>query len=281
MTSLPVKLQRYISGRAEWHKLSKADCAVVSFGKSGRTWLRVLLSRYYQIRFNLPPDALLIYDNLHGLNAAIPIIHFSHDNYLGDYTGNRDNKADYYNRKVALLVRDPRDIAVSQYFQWKYRMTAWKKWINGYPGHTADPSLINFVMSESVGLPKIVHFMNCWAVNWEKITDHHLIRYEDLRADQIQWLRKLLNFLGEEPTPAELADCVEFSSVENMRRLEASQAAIELGSRLRPGDPRNPESFKVRRAKVRGYRDYFSQAEISDLDSYVARELSPVFRYSE
>jgi hypothetical protein len=279
MSSLPVRFQRYIRGRAEWRQLSKADCVIVSFGKSGRTWLRFLLSRYYQLRYGLPADALLHYDNLHRRNPAVPKFHFTHDNYIADYTGNRDSKVDYSDRNVVLLVRDPRDTAVSQYFQWKFRMTARKKWINGYPGIIANPSLIEFVMSDTVGLPKIVRFMNGWAQNLTAISRHHLIRYEDLRADQIASLGGLLQFLGEYPTPAELADCGEFASIENMRRLEATEAATVLGRRLQPGDQRNPDSFKVRRGKVGGYRDYFTPEQQSFLDTLVARELSPFFGY--
>ena len=54
---------------------------------------------------------------------AIPSIFFTHDNYLEDYTGNLDSKADFYGKRVVLLVRNPKDVAVSQYFQWKYRDT--------------------------------------------------------------------------------------------------------------------------------------------------------------
>jgi hypothetical protein len=272
-----VKLERYIRGRIDWYRLINSDYAVVSFGKSGRTWLRMLLSRFYQIRFRLPAEALLDYDNLHLLNKSVPIFHFTHDNYVGDYTGNGESKTDYYRRAVILLVRDPRDTAVSQYFQWKYRMRARKKLINAYPSEAEAPSIFDFVMSDAAGLPKILRFMNRWASVLPRIEHHHLLYYEDLRADQTTTLRHLLNFLGEKPTAGELADCIEFASVENMRRLELEGAV--LGSRLRPADPQNPHSFKVRRAKVGGFRDYFSPAELDVIDSLVKKDLSTLFRY--
>jgi hypothetical protein len=272
-----VKLERYIRGRIDWYRLVNADYTVVSFGKSGRTWLRMLLSRYYQIRFALPPEALLDYDSLHRLNKSVPIFHFTHDNYVGDYTGNGESKTDYYGRPVIFLVRDPRDTAVSQYFQWKYRMRARKKLINTYPKEADAPSIFDFVMSDAAGLPKIMRFMNCWASVLPQIERHHLLYYEELRADQTAALRHLLHFLGEMPTDSELADCIEFASVENMRRLELEGAS--LGSRLRPADPENPESFKVRRAKVGGFRDYFSPAELAVIDNLVKKELSTLFKY--
>jgi hypothetical protein len=132
-------------------------------------------------------------------------------------------------------------------------------------------------MSDAAGLPKILRFMNRWASVLPRLERHHLLYYEDLRADQATVLRHLLNFLGEKPTDEELADCIEFASVENMQRLEREGAVS--GSRLRPADPQNPDSFKVRRAKVGGFRDYFSPAELAIIDSLVKKDLSPLFRY--
>jgi hypothetical protein len=45
---------RWLRGRQEFQKLTRADCVVVSHGKSGRTWLRVMLSRFYQQKHELP-----------------------------------------------------------------------------------------------------------------------------------------------------------------------------------------------------------------------------------
>ncbi len=42
-------------------------------------------------------------------------------------------KDDIHDKKVVLMVRNPADTAVSQYYQWKFRMTARKKRINNYP----------------------------------------------------------------------------------------------------------------------------------------------------
>jgi hypothetical protein len=68
-------------------------CVVVSFGKSGRTWLRVMLSRFYQLRHGLAERHLLNFDNLHLRNRAIPRIVFTHDNHTKDYTGHAGSSA--------------------------------------------------------------------------------------------------------------------------------------------------------------------------------------------
>jgi alcohol sulfotransferase len=48
---------------------------------------------------------------------------------------------------------------------------------------------------------------------------------------------------------------------------------------LKPADPNNPQSFKVRRAKVGGYRDYFDDAETRQIDAITNESLSPVWGY--
>ena len=48
--------------------------------------------------------------------------------------------------------------------------------------------------------------------------------------------------------------------------------------RVKPGDKDNPQSFKVRKAKVGGYRDYFTDEQCARLDEMVA-QLDPMFGY--
>ena len=269
-------LERRMRGKEEFRKLRLADCVIVSFGKSGRTWLRVLVSRFYQLRYGLRPSLMIGFDNFHRRNPAIPRIFFTHDNYLRDYTGHREDKRDFYDRRVVLLVRDPRDVAVSQYFQWKFRMRPAKKTLNDYP--TEDVDIFTFVMSPA-GLPKVVDFLNGWGREIPRIPRFLLLRYEDLKADTAGELARLLAFMGERPTAEELADCVSFASVENMRKLEEKRVFWLAGSRLRPKDRSNPNSYKVRRAKVGGWRDYFDDAQVAAIDAYVAEHLDPQFGY--
>ena len=154
-----IATERRLRGKYDARLLQQADAAIVSFGKSGRTWLRVMLSRVYQVKYQLPENMLFSFDNLHKKHSAIPKIFFTHDNYLKDYTGNIDNKKDYYDKKVVLLIRNPLDIAVSQFFQWKYRMKPSKKVLNNYPSHDSEMDMYQFVMDQDAGLPKIINYL--------------------------------------------------------------------------------------------------------------------------
>lgn len=272
-------LERRLRGKEEFRKLGLADVVIVSFGKSGRTWLRVLLSRFFQLRFGLRPSAFIGFDNLHRKNGGIPRVFFTHDNYLRDYTGHQDSKADFYDKKVVLLVRQPGDVAVSQFHQWKFRMRPHKKGLNKYPDHGREVDVFTFATDEDAGLPKVIDFMNGWAREMPRLKHLLIVRYEDLRRDTAGQLRRVLEFMGQQPTDQELADCVSFASVENMRKLEEKSTFWLAGSRMRPGDKANPESFKVRRAKVGGYRDYFDDRQTEALDAITEERLLPGYGY--
>ena len=93
-----ILVERSLRGRTELSKLRAAECVVVSYGKSGRTWLRVMLSRFYQIQHGLSERHLMAFDNLHRMNSKIPIIFFTHDNYLQDFTGDAESKSHFYDK---------------------------------------------------------------------------------------------------------------------------------------------------------------------------------------
>ena len=253
----------------------------MSFGKSGRTWLRVLLSRLYQVKHGLSERHLIGFDNLHYKNRAIPKIFFTHDNYLKDYTGNDDSKADYYGKKIVLLVRNPADVAVSQYFQWRYRMRPRKKSINDYPSHGEEVPIFDFVARREAGLQKVIDFMNGWAREFERLEDVLVVRYEDLRAQPEATLAGVAEFIGTPGTPAEIRDAVEFASVENMRKMEQRRVFWLSGGRMVAKDRNDPNTYKVRRAKVGGYRDYFSDDQVNEIESIIRTRLSPAFGYTE
>ena len=277
-----IRIERWLRGREEANRLARADVAVVSFGKSGRTWLRVMISRYYQLVHGIPERVLLGFENYHRRDKAIPKIFFTHDNYIKDYTGDFDSKAPFYGKKVVLLVRNPKDIVVSQYFQWQHRMRPAKKKLNQYPPHGAEVSAYDFVMDPNCGLPDIIDYLNLWAREKANVEQLLIVRYEDMRSDPNGTLERVMAFMNDAPAKEEaIASAVEYASVENMRKLEEQNVFWLAGGRMKPGKKGDPNSYKVRRAKVGGYRDYFDAAQAAEIDELVAKELSPAFGYDE
>ncbi|MEM9174845.1 MAG: sulfotransferase domain-containing protein [Myxococcota bacterium] len=275
-----IRIERWLRGREETRRLERADVAVVSFGKSGRTWLRVMISRYYQLMYGIPESVLLGFENYHRRNPEIPKIFFTHDNYIKDYTGEFDSKAAFYGKKVVLLVRNPKDIAVSQYFQWQHRMRPAKKKLNKYPPHGAEVPAWDFVMDENVGLPGIIDYLNLWARESDRVQDLLIVRYEDMRSDTAAVLERVMAFIdGTDAEDEAIAGAVEYSSVENMRKLEEKNVFWLAGGRMKPGKKGDPNTYKVRRAKVGGYKDYFTDEEVGKIDDLVADTLSPAYGY--
>ena len=273
-------LERWRRGREEFWKYQRCQYIFASYGKSGRTWVRVMISRYFQLVYKLPDNILMGFDNYSRINRDIPKIFFTHDNYLRGYTGNVDSKRDFYNKKTVLLVRQPQDVAVSQFFQWKYRMRPAKKAMNKYPAHEADISVYDFVKDENQGLSHIIEFMNNWARELPNIEKLLVVRYEDLRTNPEQEMTRIVEFLDLEANEEFLRDTAEFASVENLRKKEQENYFWRSGSRVQAKDVNDPNTFKVRKAKVGGYRDYFDDDQVAELDAMVDSRLLPVFGYT-
>jgi hypothetical protein len=89
-----------------------------------------------------------------------------------------------------------------------------------------------------------------------------------------------MDFVGGSPSRRDaVAAAVEYASVENMRKLEERNTFWLAGGRMKPGKKGDPNSYKVRRAKVGGYRDYFDDAQAAEIDELVRKRLAPAFGY--
>ena len=272
--------ERKLRGIEQFDKLQKADIVVVSFGKSGRTWLRVMVSHLFRVMYDLPENAILGFDNFHNLNRAVPKVFFTHDNYIKDFTGDFETKEPFYGKRVVLLARDPRDVAVSQFFQWKFRIKPTKVAINNYPPMGSDIELFDFITGDNGGsIAAVTDYLNLWASEADKVEHFHLLRYEDLRSEPRLELRKLLDFMQVDASEEHVNAAVDYSSYENMKKMESKQQFRLAGGRMMPRDKDNPTSYKVRRAKVGGYRDYFTDEEVVVIDKLLADTLDPMFGY--
>ncbi|TCO76268.1 sulfotransferase domain-containing protein [Chromatocurvus halotolerans] len=276
-----VTAERRLRGREQLARLREADIVVVSFGKSGRTWLRVMLSHLFRIQHGLPENALLGFDNFHNMNPAVPKIFFTHDNYIKDVIDDPASKAPFYDKPVVLMVRDPRDVAVSQFFQWKFRLKPNKVTLNNYPPRDRDTSLFEFVTGDNDGgsLRAVVEYLNVWAAEAPRVKRLHVLRYEDLRSDPQGELATLLAFMQVEATPEEQAAAIEHASFDNMKKMEGADT-FRFAGRMRARDRDNPDSYKVRRAKVGGYRDYFDDEQVAAIDQQLRNSLDALYGYS-
>lgn len=285
LSFLPVERQaavsRWLRGRHELKKLRKADCVIVTCPKSGRTWLRIMLSRLVQGRYGFPDTAVIGTTAFHRANPSLPGIFFTHDSYIGDYTGNRESKADYFGKRIIFLVRDPRDIAVSAYFQWKFRTDKHKRALHSSFFEGRDLSVFDFAMHPKGSLKKNIDRMNSWSLARPRLGDMLVVRYEDLRAEPEKWLTQVADFTGYIATHEEIAAAVEFASLENMKKMEQEGSFGDKSRRFSSGTQASSDAYKVRRGKVGGYRDYFTDEQLLEIDELVESTLAPEYGYTK
>jgi hypothetical protein len=275
-----VRIYRWKRGRKQFRKLSQADYLIASCPKSGRTWLRVMISRFYSEKYQLPDVDLLGFDNFHKLNPAIPRILSTHDNYLQGDTGHQDDKRDFNEKKVVLLVRDPRDVVVSQFFQWKYRMRPAKKALLSTLEDSADVDVFEFATHPDHGIQRNMRFLAGWRDDLPSLGDHLIVRYEDLRANPAAELELVLRFLGADCSQEEIEDTVSFAAFESMRAREQQRSDGTAPHSLTAADPNNPDSYKTRRAKIGGFVDYFDDRQLAMIKDLLDPDLLEFFGYS-
>lgn len=253
-------------------KFQHADILVLSIGKSGRTWLRVLLNKYIAQRCGL--DFGL--GDLSRLTDTIPSICYSHElwehfskaglsqRWLGKYI---IPDRLLFKKKVILLFRDPRDILVSLYFH-KTRRSV----------HKIQMDLDAFMRNRKDGIERIVAVLNTWRRRLASHPRCYWISYESLKADTTGRLADLVRFIGLEPINHQFVQtAVAFAAFNNMKQMEAR--GVFESEILKPSDPNDPNSFKVREGKVGGYRRHFNEQQLRYLDHALAR-LDPFFGYT-
>lgn len=259
--------------RRRAHKLLRrmrtADAAIVSIGKSGRTWLRAMVSHVYHQRYGLPADELINFDNFHERHTAIPRILFtgvaSDDRSpLGRTWGEQLASIE----RVVVLTRDPRDVAVSFYFQMTERATERELRRKGERSRAAlrETRLVDFLVSPSHGVPRITRFVQGWEDALAKHPRTMRVTYEDLRADTIAAFGRIARFIDSQTSGAEIAAAAAFGAFDIMQSRE--QEGFFASERLQASGS-TPEGRKVRRGKIGGYRDYLSAEEAAVVDRLV------------
>jgi hypothetical protein len=240
-----------------WH-VRNADVFIVSYPKTGRTWLRVMLGRFLAGRLDQAEDILLDTYAI-SARAGIKKTLFSHDGPFllfsgAPYQQQSFHAATYRARDVVFIVRDVRDTLVSSYFQESQRM------------RTYGGSISDFLRDDVFGVRRIVTFYNLWYQNRTVPRSFLLVRYESMHADPCAVLAAVIEMLGvNDPSPEALREAVAYASFDNMKRMESR--GVFRDPMMQPGQGGSGESFKVRRGKIGGYADYLSPEDTA----YVAK----------
>jgi hypothetical protein len=254
----------------EHRRFTDTTAFVISYPKCGRTWLRTMLGHY--LLNGRPGDPLEIFEICRA-DPSLPTIDFTSDDrpqhkYFSEV---ETDKSFYRDKVVVFLARDPRDVVVSNYFQFTKRGGRSRAKKDEFAGNLSD-----FVRYPRGGLPNVVAFYNAWARQLHVPSRFHSITYEALHRDTPGELKRLIDVLElPDHGKAALDTAIAFGSFENMRQIEETGALSN--ARLKSPDAKDPEAYKVRKGKVGGYRDYLGADDIAYIDDYLARELDEYF----
>ncbi len=278
-----------VEARDQW----QADSFVLSFPKCGRTWLRVLLGRLFQLHFRLEhPNIerrLFRLHKLYRLNPAVPRVILFHDDHphWKKPEEMKRSKSWYARKKVILLVRDPRDVVVSFYFEQSKRfgmqeaenmrrrieLRGYRNRIKTYRGTISE-----FIREPWGSFDTIIEYYNIWEEFRKRTPDFMLLRYEDLKSDAIGNLRKVAEFMDIPNVKDETLDeAVNYGSFENMRKMEVENRVHDgaLAQKIK-GDE---QSFKTRKGKVGGYREQLIDEDVAWLNDHMRERLKADFGY--
>lgn len=258
-------------------KFADADILIVSYTKSGRTWLRVLLSNLFSRRFGLSDKELLDGDNFHRQAPLIPKIYFAPDTKFPYPELGPAQVFAAARQRVVFMVRDPRDVAVSFYFHVKNRSSVRELRRKKIPEAARALDLDSFVLHPDFGAARNIAYLNRWAVERTALPYAHLLRYEDLVDNTLTAFAAVLKFI-EQPTDASLvAEVIAFASFQSLQQKEREGyfTSDRLGQ-VRAGEV---ETGKVRQGRVGGYRDQLRPETVLALDRLVRETLDPAYGY--
>ena len=263
-----------LSDLKERADVARADAVVVSYPKSGRTWLRLLVGRALAEHFGVlaqteaDPDLLLRTGRLAGLADGLPRVVFSHDDrpHAKPTARIETDKSRFRDSRVVFLHRDPRDVAVSQFFSLTRRTES------GYAGTLAD-----FIRDPDLGPANHVAYLNVWARAREALPHVLFLSYRDLHADTWGALGEVLAHAGVGVRRDVLERAVAYGAFSNMRRLEAEGAF--RSDMLRPTDAGDTNTYKTRSGTVGGFREHLAPDDIAHLDGLIRERLAPVYPY--
>ena len=243
------------------------DVYIISFPKSGRTWVRMMLAKTisdaYRKKLNLDLYKMSLF------NTNIPNINT--DPRIGNYSNDRNTDVKITNaqrrKKIILLVRDPRDVLVSYFFEWTKRRE------NKYTG-----TLSEFIR-EDFTLRRLIRFMNEWMDEKNRRNDNVLlVKYEEIHKSPGVQLKRMLDFAGIKTSENMISNAVDYSTFDNMSKIE-KEGAFSGDHRLTATDTQDRNSFKMRKGKVGGYKENLSKEDIGYINSELKGHLNLQFGY--
>jgi hypothetical protein len=195
------------------------DIVLVSYPKSGNTWTRFLMANL------MYPNVDVSFANINRL-VADPAL--ASKKFLKSLRRPRVLKShepfDVRYPKVIYIVRDPRDVVVSEYhFEIK------KKRLD--PGVPLAEFVERFIAGKTGTYGSWGENVSSWVAAKHGNPSFLLIRYEDLLQETICELSRIAAFVGLEASLERLNAAISRSSADQMRKLEKQQSDLWSGTK--------------------------------------------------
>lgn len=207
----------------------------ISYPKSGRTWLRMIL------------------------NALNIDIEYSHLDTGADRKswGKRFDELELpcvQREKTIFLHRDPRDVVVSMFYEFTRRqlpiLNQEQRTKYETRGLMPPLALSEFVRSPRFGIEKTIIFN----IRCQEKLNAHILSYEDLSTNPVEQINKLLEYLEIDRSLDQINSAVVENNFSSMRKREVTgDIPANMAGRLGPTDPSDPNSYKVRKGVVGGW----------------------------
>ncbi len=226
------------------------DVFLVSYPKSGNTWTRFLIAN-------------LLYPERHpdfgNINELIPDPEALSKRRLARLHRPRIIKSHQYfdprYPRVIYVVRDPRDVVLSRYhFHRKRRLIADES--------PLDPFVSQFLADTGSPYGSWRENVASWLATRHGSDSFLLLRYEDMVAHTEQELAKVAVFLGVSADSQRLAQAVQSSSADTMRKLEK----VQDGRWSTTKDTRKDVPF-VRAAKSGNWKSDMPESSVAMIEA--------------
>jgi hypothetical protein len=227
------------------------DVFLTSYPRSGNTWTRFLVGNLV----NAKEEVTFL-----NVERLVPDMYKHSDHYLRNLPRPRILKShevfDPRYKRVIYVVRDPRDVAVSNYH---WEMKQWSV-SDECPIEKFVPQWINGKVWGRLGNWR--EHVTSWLSTRGDKDDFVMLRYEDLIEDPARELVKVANMLGIEPTAERLSRAAELSSADRMRKLEKTQGKKWVQTRY----TRQDKPF-VRKAGSGGWRANLPDQSVMEIEA--------------
>lgn len=228
------------------------DVFLTSYPRSGNTWTRFLIGNL------IHSDEEVTFLSVERL---VPDMYKHSDRVLRGLPRPRTVKShecfDPRYRKVIYIVRDPRDVAVSNY-HWELKLRSVKE---GYPIEEFVPRWMAPDFWPRIG--SWGDHVGSWLATRQGKEGFLLLRYEDLKENSERELARVAEFLGIQASSERVKRAVELSSAENMRKIERKESGKWVATTL----TRQDKPF-VRNATSGGWKSVLPEKTVAYIETH-------------